>query len=109
MGPASSCRVQLIAKETATGRWCVPEDVGCRSQRDDLPCHSYTSQGQCCKWSPERMDVQEETLGATRIQQWNKGPMRKMTAMSRKQEGIQQDHQADRRAGDCKANSWDFH
>jgi hypothetical protein len=42
-------------------------------------------------------------------QQKNKGPRYKGAAMSRKQEGSQQDCQKDFCTGGCEASSWDFH
>jgi hypothetical protein len=57
----------------------------------------------------ERTDVREETSGATGIQQRHKEPSPKRAITSGKQENTQQDVQADRRAGDHKANSLDFH
>jgi hypothetical protein len=41
------------------------------------------------------MNDQEEMLGATGMQQQHKGLRPKRAATARKQEGIQQDHQAD--------------
>jgi hypothetical protein len=65
------------------GQWWVPEEVGCHPQRNDLLCPSCTTrgtqssgtrQGHFCMRNPKRMDIQEETLGETRVHQWNKGP-----------------------------------
>jgi hypothetical protein len=39
----------------------------------------------------------------------HKGPDCEMVATCRKQEGIQQDHQADFRTGGCEVSIWDFH
>jgi hypothetical protein len=55
------------------------------------------------------MDIREETTDAPRKQQWNNEPRLKGATMSEEGEDIWQDLQEDRRAGDCKANSWDFH
>jgi hypothetical protein len=43
------------------------------------------------------MDVQEETSGVTRMQQWHKEPRPKSAIMSGKQENTQQDLQAHHR------------
>jgi hypothetical protein len=50
----------------------------------------------------------EETMEGFRRQQWNKGLRCKMTDMSEEAEGIWQNLQEDRTAGNRKANSWVF-
>jgi hypothetical protein len=55
---------------------------------------------------PLSMNIQEKTLGATRMQQRHKGPRPKRVAMFRKQEGIQQDCQADFQTGGREESSW---
>jgi hypothetical protein len=65
-------------------------------------------QGQCCKVNLKQMDVGEETLGATEMQQLHKEPRPKRAITCGKQENTQQDLQADRRAGDHEVNSWVF-
>jgi hypothetical protein len=61
-------------KGTDPGQWWVPEEIGCRQQRDDPPCKSGTAQGtrsswtrpgQCSTRDPERPEVREESSGAT--------------------------------------------
>jgi hypothetical protein len=59
--------------------------------------------------SPYRANIREETTGAKRMQQQHKGLKPKSAATSRKQEGIQQDHQADFRAGVHEVYSKVFH
>jgi hypothetical protein len=80
-GPASSHMVLPAAEEMDPGLWWVMEEVGCCLQRNDPPCHSCTvqgtwssghRQGQRCTRNPERMDIQEVTLGKTGMQQWHK-------------------------------------
>jgi hypothetical protein len=51
-------------------------------------------------------DGREVTTERLEMQQWNIGPRRKT---SRKQDGIQEDRQAEFRAGGRKASSQDFH
>jgi hypothetical protein len=56
---------------------------------------------QCCMRNLERMYVREETSGAIGMQQRHNNRLGSRNT--------QQDLQADRRAGDRKANSLDFH
>jgi hypothetical protein len=55
------------------------------------------------------MNAQEETSGTTRMQQQHMGLGPKRAATSRKQEGIQQDHQADFQDGNREAHPQVFH
>jgi uncharacterized cupin superfamily protein len=89
-----------------------------RGMWDVPPCHSCTMQvtrssgnrqGQCCSGNLESTYVQEETLGATGMQQWHKEPSPKGAITSEKHDSTQQDLQEDHRARDCEANSWNFH
>jgi hypothetical protein len=52
------------------------------------------------------MKGQEETVEGPRMQNLNEEPVHKTAAMT--QQGIQQDPQADPRAGDRETKSWDF-
>jgi hypothetical protein len=51
----------------------------------------------------------ERDAGTTGMHKWNKGWRLKGGITSEEREDIWQDLQEDRRAGDRKANSWDFH
>jgi hypothetical protein len=42
-GPAFSRKAPRSVGEADPGQWCVPEEVGSRPQKDDLPCHSCTA------------------------------------------------------------------
>jgi hypothetical protein len=42
-GPESSRRAPQSPEEADPGQWWVPEEVGCRLQRDDSPYHSGTA------------------------------------------------------------------
>jgi hypothetical protein len=64
-----------------------------------------SDQGQYCKRNLERTDVREKTSGATGMQQRHEEPRHKRAITSGKQEHIQQDIQADRRAEYREANS----
>jgi hypothetical protein len=55
------------------------------------------------------MDIQEETPGATAMQQRHKEPRPEKAITSGKQENTEQDLQADHRAGDRNANGQDYH
>jgi hypothetical protein len=55
------------------------------------------------------MNIREETSDATRIQQRHKGLRPNRAAVSRKQEGIQQDHQADFWTEGHEVSTRDFH
>jgi hypothetical protein len=57
---------------------------------------------------PRKTDVQEEMLGKTGKNHWNKEPRFKTAIISGKQNNTQQDLQEDHRAGDNKANSQDL-
>jgi hypothetical protein len=52
-----------------------------------------SDQGQCCKRNLEQADVWEETLGATGMQHWNKGPRCNPAAASEEWDNIRQLHQ----------------
>jgi hypothetical protein len=54
------------------------------------------------------MNGGEETLQGLGMQRWNKEPRPERAAASRKQKGIEQDHQEDFRTGVHEANSWIF-
>jgi hypothetical protein len=45
-------------------------------------CKGHYCPGQGCAKNPERTDFQGETSGATRMQQWHKGPRHNPTAMA---------------------------
>jgi hypothetical protein len=123
LGLAPSHKVPQLAEEMDPGQWWVPEEVG-RCLQKDGPLHSirdmsYRTNGQtemtkktrhrqCCKMNPDRRDVQEETSGATRMQQWNKGQRLKGAAMSEKREDIRQDLQEGSRAEYCEVKSQTF-
>jgi hypothetical protein len=58
---------------------------------------------------PRKMNIPEEMLGETGIEQQHKRPRLKGATMSEEGEDIWQVHQEDHRAGGYKANSWNFH
>jgi hypothetical protein len=110
------CRVQLKKRtqgNNGSRKKLATTHRGMTCHAIPAPCKgdgsSGTRPGQCWKRNLERMDNQEETLGKTRKDHWNKEPRLKMAIISGKQNNTQQDFQEDHRAGDRKANSRDFH
>jgi hypothetical protein len=70
-----------------------------RSNRDD----EKTDQGQFCNRNVKWVDIWEETLGATGMQQQHKELRPKRVITTEKQENTQQDLKADQRAGDSQS------
>jgi hypothetical protein len=71
-------------------------------------CSQGNSREKCCTRNPKQTNRQEETVKGPRMQKWNKEPGPETAATSRKQEGIQQDRQADFQTGHHEMSSQDF-
>jgi hypothetical protein len=76
-GPESDCRVPPEAERTDLGKLWIPEEIGCRLQRDNPPVKSGMAQGKCHQEKSdqrqhdvrnlEKMDIQEEASAETRL------------------------------------------